>query len=325
MQLWGDDHALARAEVEALVGGVVVPVARGLVVCDGDDWRVLARLGLGRAVFELLGQSAESEPPFEPANVVIGSFGVRVQFVGDGVEGSVRTARELERRIGQAIVERLERPRVDLTSPETEIDVFVTQGAQFWGRLLWSADAKGFAEREPRGRPFWRSVALAPRKARCLVNLSRVQPGQALLDPFCGTGSISIEAASMGVRAVASDVDPVVVAGATRNFAALSLEEIDVLQMDARGWTETGRLFDAVVTDLPYGRSASIKGVDRDELYHGFVETVGRVLAPGGRAVVMAPEGTLPVGASALRVVGRFSEFVHGGLTREVSVMEKEG
>ena len=92
---------------------------------------------------------------------------------------------------------------------------------------MWAAEARGFAAREPRRRPFRRSVALAPRKARCLVNLSGVQAGQTLLDPFCGTGSIPIEAALMGVRTVAADVDPVVVAGAARNFAALSLGEID--------------------------------------------------------------------------------------------------
>lgn len=147
-----------------------------------------------------------------------------------------------------------------------------------------------------------------------------------LLDPFCGTGSIPIEAALLGLRTIASDVDPAIVAGADRNVASLTLhQQIDLRHLDARSWSGSGLRFDAIVSDLPYGRSASIKGAVRGDLYRSFLDVAAEILRPGGRAVLMAAEGTIPIPPACLEAVARFSEVVHGSLTREVVVLEKTG
>jgi tRNA (guanine10-N2)-dimethyltransferase len=219
---------------------------------------------------------------------------------------------------------RLPSPCVDLTDPDTEIHVFVTACGCRWGVLLWGTDSAGFEARRAHRRPFWRSIAMPPRRARCLVNLSRVRPGGTLLDPFCGTGSVPIESALLGVRTYASDVDPVIVAGAGRNFQALGLaERVDLRQLDARAWGARPERFDAIVSDLPYGRTASVKGVDRDVLYREFLDATARVLLPGGRAVVMLPEGALPPLLPGIAVQATFAEVVHASLTREIVVLQK--
>jgi tRNA G10 N-methylase Trm11 len=109
------------------------------------------------------------------------------------------------------------------------------------------------------------------------------------------------------LRKLAADVDPVVAAGAARNVAELGLDA-EVQRIDARAWSDAGVRFDAIVSHLPYGRSASIKGVDRDVLYAEFLETAACVLSSGGRAVLMAPRGVLPTAPRSLEVIDRFEE-----------------
>ncbi|MDQ3699957.1 MAG: TRM11 family methyltransferase, partial [Chloroflexota bacterium] len=304
---------------------------RGLIAVtmldgDGGGEHLLGGLGYGRMVLRCLGRSDACLAPFDPATTIAGSFAVRVHLLDAGCASNGATARGLEREIGRELWRLLPQPRVDLERPDTEVHVFVTAGGLWWGRPFRRMDGRGFAARHPQRRPFWRSIAMAPRKARCLVNLSGVRPGGSLLDPFCGTGSIPIEAALLGLRTIASDVDPAVVAGAARNVASLGLhQQIDLRHLDARSWGGPRLRFDAIVSDLPYGRSASTKGTDRGDLYRSFLDVAAEILRPGGRAVLMAAEGTLPAPPSPLEVVARFSEVVHGGLTREVVVLGKPG
>ncbi|HET7768787.1 MAG TPA: hypothetical protein VFN74_08410 [Chloroflexota bacterium] len=339
--LWGTDHGLAHAEVESLSGQRAYALARGLVASHSLEWQPLSRLAFTRVVFECLGRTDDLTLPFEPEQIISGTFAVRAHVPeaihsgeasstggtgGVGSTGAFDTATvsasDMAGRAGELIGLRLTRPCVDLRRPETEIHLFITPSGLYWGRPLIVIDGEQFAPREPHRRPFWRSMALPQRKARCLVNLSGIGPGKLLLDPFCGTGSIPIEATLMGIRCVASDVDPIVARGVALNFAALKLTQIGVHELDARVWCESPLRFDGIVADLPYGRSASIKGVDRDELYRAFLETAARILAPGGRVVLMAPEGTLPAEPRGLRVRSRHTEYVHGSLTREVTVLE---
>ncbi len=43
---------------------------------------------------------------------------------------------------------------------------------------------------------------MSPKLARCMVNLTGVKENDLVLDPFCGTGGILIEAGIMGARVI---------------------------------------------------------------------------------------------------------------------------
>jgi hypothetical protein len=78
---------------------------------------------------------------------------------------------------------------MDLARSDTELHVFAAPRGSWWGRLLHAFDGRAFEARRPRTRPFWRSVTLGPRKARCLVNLSGVRAaGRPALDPGHASG-----------------------------------------------------------------------------------------------------------------------------------------
>ena len=323
--LWGPEQQLAEAEVAALaasVGGTAVTLGRRLVGSSVEPWRVLTRLGFGRAILRCLGWSPDAVPPFPPDSVIRGSFAVRHHSLQPATAANALANSTEE--IAAQLWRRLRQPQVDLAHPDTDIHVFSTPTGLWWGKLLYEFDGHAFEARRPRSRPFWRSVALSPRKARCMVNLSGIQPGGRLLDPFCGTGSVPIEAALLGMRAHGSDLDPAVVGGAARNIAHLGAE-VALSHRDARSWGASDLSFDAIVSDLPHGRTASLMGIPREDLYQSALEVIASRLVSGGRAVLMIEAGTLPAPPPSLALTARFYEVVHDDLTREVVILEKAG
>jgi SAM-dependent methyltransferase len=64
---------------------------------------------------------------------------------------------------------------------------------------------------------------LPPKLAQMLINLAGVTRGSALYDPFCGTGTVLIEAGLLGYTVLGSDLDPRMVAAAEANLVSQSL------------------------------------------------------------------------------------------------------
>jgi len=75
-----------------------------------------------------------------------------------------------------------------------------------------------FKERDLK-RPYQDSrISLSPRIARMLVNLSMLNEGQRLLDPFCGTGTILMEAAILNINIMGLDKDSQKIKGSIHNI-----------------------------------------------------------------------------------------------------------
>ena len=90
------------------------------------------------------------------------------------------------------------------------------------GKMVWHHSAKAWFKRD-RTKPYSdrHKGLLPPKIARILVNLAvgQVDPeGKTLLDPFCGSGTILLEAGVMKMRLFGNDLDPVQTAGAKRNL-----------------------------------------------------------------------------------------------------------
>jgi len=103
-------------------------------------------------------------------------------------------------------------------------------------------------------KPYRTSSSLPSRLARALLNLA-APPAQSILDPCCGTGSILLEAACLGLQAVGADRNPRMVHLSRRNLAHFGYA-VEVRLADAR---ELSMTVDAVVTDLPYGKFSKVK------------------------------------------------------------------
>lgn len=135
----------------------------------------------------------------------------------------------------------------NLSRPRVIFPTVITSEKIWFGRLLSESDGMWLMHDH---RPHTTSSSLPARLARTLVNLVAA-PGQHILDPCCGTGTIVMSAAHSGLVASGSDNNPRMIGATTKNLYHFGLTANIKLE-DAR--TVTGQ-FDAVATDLPYGIS----------------------------------------------------------------------
>jgi len=96
---------------------------------------------------------------------------------------------------------------VDLTDPDIEVRVVITDSNVYVGLKIADIERTLFEKRKVQYRPFFSPISLHPKLARALVNLSAIKKGETILDPFCGTGGILIEAGLIGARVIGSDIE----------------------------------------------------------------------------------------------------------------------
>jgi len=272
-------------------------------------------------VTEALEEAATSAPLEEMAGR---SFAVKVRKIG--IRGRLPASDELAARVGRILLERFEgRARVDLSNPEIVVRVLISSSALLLGILLLKPRGDRFQVRAPPVKPFSHPATLTPEQARLLVNLAN--PRGRLLDPFCGTGSILIEASTEGLYSVGVEVDGEMALKAWRNLKFFNLEAYaDVIIGDARKMPFRPASFDSVATDPPYGHLAPLHGSSIEELYAALLNH-SRILARS-RVVFIRPEGR--ISSSFVRLMTAEAGFrarehhiyVHDDLTRVICIAE---
>jgi len=103
-------------------------------------------------------------------------------------------------------------------------------------------------EFEPTGEKLNHSVFRYPAKfhppiARKLIELVS-SPGETVLDPFCGSGTLLVEAVATGRNAVGTDVDPLAVFVSGAKTLIADLAAISAAADRCIGWLETSRSAD---------------------------------------------------------------------------------
>ena len=227
---------LVTAECIAMTGSA--PNAHGIAI---SEHRVDARRGAYlKSCSEVLFETAslaELRADIRSAGLHADEF--RVSVVKKPRSLKVNSM-ELARDIGSAID-----GNANLSSPQVTFLVVLTAEKIWFGRRLSESDNMWLAHNQ---RPHVTSSSLPARLARVLVNLV-ARPGDSLLDPCCGTGTIVMSAAHSGIRAVGYDTNLRMIGATTKNLQHFGLTA-DVTLGDAR--QVQGR-FDAIATDLPYG------------------------------------------------------------------------
>jgi len=72
-----------------------------------------------------------------------------------------------------------------------------------------------------------------PQVAKAILNIFAAQPGQAAIDPFCGSGTSLVESAHLGVDAVGTDINPLAVFIANAKLQSLNISGERLLQDSA--------------------------------------------------------------------------------------------
>ncbi len=162
-----------------------------------------------------------------------------------------------------------------------------------------------------------------PRLARAMVNIARTKRGSIILDPYCGTGGILVEAGLIGAVTLGCDIQKKIIMGGQMNLDYYSVN-YSILLQDAGDMALRDECVDCIVTDPPYGRSAIIWARSLDHLMRYSLKEMYRVLRPGGRAVVVSECHLEDLAAEVgFHVVEVYIQRVHRSLTRRITVLDK--
>lgn len=98
-----------------------------------------------------------------------------------------------------------------------------------WQAILESGENAQFRRKDPKYvthgiHPY--KGKFYPQLAKALFNSAKLEPGSTVLDPFCGSGTVLLEAALSGCNAVGFDVNPVAVSTAAAKIGAVGADAV---------------------------------------------------------------------------------------------------
>ncbi len=291
-----EEMELAAAELEALAGCPVqgrVAVAPARVdVTEAAYTRLCARqLAVGANLAELCAAATDAQLAYDDFRIQVYRPAPKVAASGTEIVSS----------IADCI-----RGHPNLDHPRTELAVVLTAGCWRLGRVISHSNQRW---RRQAHRPHHYSHALPAQMARALVNMV-VAPGDVLLDPCCGVGTVVAEALDMGIWAVGVEINPKLAARAAENLQALNLPP-NIVVGDAR--TIAGNFTTAVI-DFPYGRSSQVTPDLYAEILLNLRPQVSRMAAVMAQP---AQDLLLSLGFNLLRQ----AQVTRGKLTRHIYVV----
>jgi tRNA (guanine10-N2)-dimethyltransferase len=323
-ELSGEHASLPAAEVMACVEAEcpdyrLTLQGPGYLIVEADTIgveKVATRLALTHRLGRVVGNMDERGGlHFAEEIIEEGSVAVRIkryQMYGSGID-----VMDLTKKVGSIITEGRE---VDLDHPDKEIRGFMSDRTFFYLKTH-EIDRGQFDRRAVKERPFFSPISLHPRLARALVNLTSVRKGESLLDPFCGTGGILIEAALLGVNAMGSDLSPKMIEGCAENMDHFGLDPDRLEVLDIGDVPSTFGEVDAIVTDPPYGRSASTNKEALNSLYGRSMGIFHKTLRPGHRLGIAYPREVVSV--PGLDLLQTHVQRVHRSLDRRYCVYRR--
>ncbi len=227
-----------------------------------------------------------------------------------------------EKDLAGFIWKKINNPVVDLKNAITQIECILAKKAYLCRKI---ADIeKTFLERRPHLRPRLHPSSLHPKLARALVNLTGASSGDTILDPFCGTGGILIEAGLMKLKTKGYDISDSMLISCKKNLEYYKIKNFKLEKQDALSLTER---YDYIVTDIPYGKSTKIT-TSIQKIALAFFQNMEKNLQK--RAVLVVPDiimhneefSKYVYLEKKLIILDTFTLYVHKHLTRHILLLE---
>ncbi len=296
LEFWGDRDDLPMAEFRGIMEGEgkdyrIVNVDYPVGIVDAEDFSPMHRAGLLRRVSKHI-YSGKEIPNLK---MQLENYAIRVR--GGGSEEII------------PVLARGIKGRVNLKNSKNLVVVY--RGEKFHvGLEIMHLESENFESRRSKNLPISYPITMHPRLARFMVNLARVKNGDKILDPFCGTGSILIEAGLVGMKIYGSDIKLRMIEAARTNLGKFGLQA----ELEIKDVGNINGHYDAIVTDPPYGRSSSTGGEEIYELYSRAFESFSRVT---NKVVIALPdESAIKIGQRFFDLKELYPYRVHRFLTR---------
>jgi tRNA (guanine10-N2)-dimethyltransferase len=210
---------------------------------------------------------------------------------------------EMESEAG-AILKKRWGSTVSLSNPSVTVYLIVTNQNKYLGY----ADTM-VSERPKKAIKY--PTELDWKLARCMVNLSQLKEEKTICDPFCGTGTILLEAESMGIRSIGIDFDGKMCDIAKKNLAANGFHS-KIINSSYHDIVKIKRKIDGIVTDVPYGTSSKSSILPR-KLIRDFLS----VLPKRMKLVMVYKKG---FDLDELSEAKKYEIYRHKSLTRIIAV-----
>jgi len=228
----------------------------------------------------------------------------------DDYEILVRSVLDRIREAGLKKVRLLRPERNELLSEQVlnrkalDVVAYPYHGGFAVGPTAWVPDSVAMKQRgvqKPVPHP---DIALSPRLARTLVNIAGLKPGQTLLDPFCGSGTILVEAYGKSLRCLGLDSRASRVQETRENIrwsiGGVTDRGYDVRKGDARELSRIlrGTKVDAIVTEplllprleaRPKTATARAMIAQSANVYDDALASMAESIRSEGKIVVVVP------------------------------------
>ena len=366
--LYGDYAEIGIEEVISLFDVGYSKVSNRLIIAELDDKKdsskPFRRLALTKNIYKSLFECKTDDlagiiKKFDWNSVYKGSFCLRIENLSEANDKNTITKNSIggkniknrldkkteknnkyhfsEKNLAKYVWRSLDNPRVDLNNPRTLIQLFIIGNKAYCGLLTYSNE-EDFGSRKSHKRPFPHPSSLHPKMARALVNLTGINEGEVLLDPFCGTGGILMESVLMNIKSVGYDINRIMIKSCIENLKHYKIKGYKIKNRNA---VDINDRFDCVVSDLPYGLNSNViseyhrgnwkKGRinrniqkknftgDLEKFYLLFLKNLRKKLKK--KAVIVFPNYVnyrKLLKQSKFTIEREFSNYVHGSLTRKI-------
>ncbi len=235
----------------------------------------------------------------------------------------------IERKVGSLILKTINNKdniKVKLNKPNTIIRIVIYKNKVYLAIEKYKLNKKHFQEIKPHKRPFFHPGSMSPKLARCMVNLSRVKENDLLLDPFCGTGGILIEAGFIGCKVIGSDINWKMKNGTKINLDYYKISDYKIFNVDIRELKMYEKV-DSVVTDPPYGISTSTGDINRDKIFEEFLSNIYNNMKDDAYLCMASPHyidlHTI-IKKIGFKILEQYPIKMHRSLTRIITVIKKD-
>ena len=191
-----------------------------------------------------------------------------------------------------------------LTPPNAEILAVFTLKNLYIARTMVIYDSM-LQQYRDESRPYISAdISTSPKVCRTLLNLAGARPGDTILDPFCGSGTLLMEAAMLGMKCIGVDIEGNQVQGTKANLTWFGRDigqqvHFDVMRGDARNLTSfIDKQVDAVAFEPSLGPTSRKKPTAKEaektireltELYRDALTQIAEILRPDGRVGMTIP------------------------------------
>ncbi|KAH7888729.1 tRNA guanosine-2'-O-methyltransferase [Phlebopus sp. FC_14] len=179
--------------------------------------------------------------------------------------------------------------KIDMKEPEITLGVFEEYESDrrpdgrrnvdgefrqaYFGRLIAEGTARALIRAfDVKKRSYFGNTSMEAEISLLMANQAQASSGKLVYDPFIGTGSMAYTTAYFGALVYGSDIDgrqmrgkdrtPGIIRAATQYGVARRIIDLCTFDVTRNPW-RCGGLFDAIVTDPPYGVRAGAKRLGR--------------------------------------------------------------